>query len=108
GRPPHPAARFSDSPPETGCRPAVDVQFRSAAAPCGDRSLALVLTGMGQDGARGALALRRAGSRVLVQDQDSSVVWGMPGTTVEMGAADEVHPLSTLGDAVRRHLGMGD
>ena len=104
----HLVCGLSDSPPENGCRPAVDVLFRSAAATCGDRSLALVLTGMGQDGARGALALRRAGSRVLVQDQDSSVVWGMPGTTVEMGAADEVHPLSTLGDAVRRHLGMGD
>jgi two-component system chemotaxis response regulator CheB len=99
---------LSDAPPENGCRPAVDVLFRSAAAACGDRALALVLTGMGQDGARGALALRRAGGRVLVQDQESSVVWGMPGTTVEMGAADEVLSLCQMGDTVRRHLGMGD
>ncbi|MFN9371358.1 MAG: chemotaxis-specific protein-glutamate methyltransferase CheB [Planctomycetaceae bacterium] len=104
----HLVCGLSDSPPENGCRPAVDVLFRSAAAACGDRALALVLTGMGQDGARGALALRRAGSRVLVQDQESSVVWGMPGTTVEMGAADEVLSLVQLGDAVRRLLGMGD
>jgi two-component system chemotaxis response regulator CheB len=108
GSGPHLVCGLSDSPPENGCRPAVDVLFRSAAAACGDRALAVVLTGMGQDGARGALALRRAGSRVLVQDQESSVVWGMPGTTVEMGAADEVHSLAQLGDTVRRHLGMGD
>jgi len=104
----HLVCGLSDSPPENGCRPAVAVLFRSAAAACGDRALAIVLTGMGQDGARGALSLRRAGSRVLVQDQESSVVWGMPGTTVEMGAADEVHSLAAMGDAVRRHLGMGD
>jgi two-component system chemotaxis response regulator CheB len=104
----HLVCGLSDAPPENGCRPAVDVLFRSAAAACGDRALALVLTGMGQDGARGALALRRAGGRVLVQDQESSVVWGMPGTTVEMGAADEVLSLCQMGDTVRRHLGMGD
>jgi two-component system chemotaxis response regulator CheB len=108
GNGPHLVCGLSDSPPENGCRPAVDVLFRSAAAACGDRALALVLTGMGQDGARGALALRRAGARVLVQDQDTSVVWGMPGTTVEMGAADEVLALSQMGDTVRRLLGMGD
>lgn len=104
----HLVCGLSDAPPENGCRPAVDVLFRSAAAACGDRALAVVLTGMGQDGARGALALRRAGSRVLVQDQETSVVWGMPGTTVEMGAADEVLPLADLGNTVRRSLGMGD
>jgi two-component system chemotaxis response regulator CheB len=70
--------------------------------------LAVVLTGMGTDGAQGAVAIKRAGGRVVVQDEGSSVVWGMPGSTVAAGAADEVLPLAEIGNALRRHLGIGD
>lgn len=99
---------LSDAPPENGCRPAVDVLFRSAALAYADKVLALVLTGMGSDGAKGALVLKRAGARILVQDEGSSVVWGMPGSTVALKAADEILSLPELVVSLRRHLGMGD
>jgi two-component system chemotaxis response regulator CheB len=99
---------LSDSPPENGCRPAADVLFRSAAAAYSGEVLAVVLTGMGSDGAKGAVALKQAGAHVVVQDEATSVVWGMPGSTVAAGAADEVLPLDEIGPAVRRHLELGD
>lgn len=82
--------------PENFCRPAVDVLFRSAAALWGGRAVAVVLTGMGADGREGVRPLRAAGARVLVQDQETSVVWGMPGAVAEAGLADEVLPLDDL------------
>lgn len=69
-------------PAENSCRPAVDVLFRSVAEVYGDRTLALVLTGMGQDGLRGAEAISARGGRIVAQDEASSVVWGMPGAVV--------------------------
>jgi two-component system chemotaxis response regulator CheB len=87
---------LADTPPEHFCRPAVDPMLRSVAAVFGGRAAAAVLTGMGQDGAAGAVALDGAGGLVIAQDQASSVVWGMPGTTVERGAAREVLALPDL------------
>jgi two-component system chemotaxis response regulator CheB len=81
-----------DGPPEHSCRPAVDVLFRSVAATYGGAVLAIVLTGMGSDGARGCVAVRERKGRVVVQDEASSVVWGMPGSVVQAGAADKVLP----------------
>lgn len=95
---------LSDSPPECGCRPAADVLFRSAAAAYSGQVLAVVLTGMGRDGTAGAKVLRRAGGHVLVQDEESSTVWGMPGSIVEAGLADEIHPLKSLGSAILNRL----
>jgi two-component system chemotaxis response regulator CheB len=89
--------RLEHGPEENGCRPAVDPLFRSAARAYGTGTLALVLTGMGQDGVVGARAVHDAGGRVLVQDEASSVVWGMPGTIARAGLADAVLPLSLLG-----------
>ena len=89
--------RLDHGPEENGCRPAVDPLFRSAARVFGAGTLALVLTGMGQDGAAGARAVHTAGGRVLVQDEASSVVWGMPGAIARAGLADRVLPLSQLG-----------
>ncbi len=88
--------RLTDDPPENSCRPAVDVLFRSAARTVGGGCLALMLTGMGQDGARGAETLVREGGRLLAQDEESSVVWGMPGAVVQAGLASEVLPLDAI------------
>jgi two-component system, chemotaxis family, protein-glutamate methylesterase/glutaminase len=85
-----------DTPPENFCRPAVDVLFRSAAAVYGPRVLALVMTGMGHDGAAGSHAVALRSGRVLVQDRASSVVWGMPGAVVEAGLASEVLALDEI------------
>ena len=96
-----------DTPPENGCRPAADVLFRSAAVAYSGQVLALVLTGMGSDGASGAAVLKRAGAYVIAQDEASSIVWGMPGSTVAAGAADEVLPLEEIGPALLSLLGVG-
>jgi two-component system chemotaxis response regulator CheB len=92
--------RLHDGPPECFCRPAVDVLFRSVAAAYKGAALGLVLTGMGQDGKRGTEVLRDGGSRVLVQDEATSVVWGMPGAIATAGLADAVLPLDQIGSAV--------
>jgi two-component system chemotaxis response regulator CheB len=96
----------NQEPRQNGCRPAVDVLFRSAAAVFGDRVLACVLTGMGQDGLRGSERLRAAGAEIVVQDDATSVVWGMPGAVATAGLADRILPLpqiaADLTDALRR------
>lgn len=84
-------------PRENFCRPSVDVLFRSIADVYGGRTLAVILTGMGQDGLRGCEALRAQGARVYVQDEASSVVWGMPGFVARAGLADKVLPLQQIG-----------
>lgn len=88
--------RTNEEPPENSCRPAVDVLFRSVAATFGPHALGVVMTGMGYDGRRGARDLVDAGSRVIVQDEASSVVWGMPGAVAAAGLAERVLPLSGL------------
>lgn len=93
----HVCTRLTDAPPENSCRPAVDVLFRSVAAVYGAGALAAVLTGMGHDGRAGAQALRGAGAEIVAQDEDSSVVWGMPGAVVAAGLAHRVLPLSGIG-----------
>ena len=90
------------APEEHYCRPSVSVLLRSVAEVCGRASVGVVMTGMGADGADGALAMRRAGAPVLVQDRASSVVWGMPGAVVEAGAASEVLPRNELAAGVLR------
>jgi two-component system chemotaxis response regulator CheB len=92
--------RLHDGPPECFCRPAVDVLFRSVAAAYKGAALGLVLTGMGQDGKRGSEVLRDVGARVVVQDEATSVVWGMPGAIASAGLADAVLPLDQIGSAV--------
>ena len=82
--------------PENWVRPAVDVLFRSVAEVFTDRALAVVLTGMGQDGIRGAERLRLAGAQIVVQDAETSVVWGMPGAVANAGLADRVLPLGEV------------
>ncbi len=93
-----------EGPPENSCRPAVDVLFRSVAQVFGDRALAVVLTGMGQDGLRGSECIREAGGQVLAQDEASSVVWGMPGAVCQAGLAAKVLPLSGLAMEINRRV----
>ena len=103
------AARLAinHEPPENSCRPSVDVLFRSVAAAFGAGTLAVIMTGMGQDGLRGCEAIREAGGQVLAQDEASSVVWGMPGAVARAGLADEVLPADQLAAAVRRRVRAG-
>ena len=90
-------------PHENSCRPAVDVLFRSSSAAFGSGLLSVVLTGMGQDGLRGAEEVRRRHGQVIVQDRATSVVWGMPGFVAEAGLADRVVPLNEIAaEIVRR------
>jgi len=85
-------------------RPAVDNLFFSLAAQAGRNVVAALLTGMGKDGAEGLLALRNAGAYTIAQDEESCVVFGMPGEAVRIGAADAVLPLSQIADQALRHV----
>jgi two-component system chemotaxis response regulator CheB len=94
-------------PPENSCRPAVDVLFRSVAQVYGPKALAVVMTGMGQDGLRGSEHIREAGGRVLAQDEATSVVWGMPGAVSQAGLAEKVLPLPELALEIDRRVHAG-
>ena len=95
-----PFLRLTADPPENHCRPAADVMLRSVAAVYGNTALAVVLTGMGEDGRRGCEVLHARGGRVIAQDEASSVVWGMPGAVVSAGLADHVLPLGQIAGKV--------
>ena len=95
---------LDDGPPENSCRPAVDVLFRSAAAAAPGGVLAAVLTGMGQDGLLGAEVICASGGTVLVQDEDTSVVWGMPGYVARAGLAAAIVPLAGIADELSVRL----
>ena len=90
--------------PENSCRPAVDVLLRSLAQCYGPNSLSVILTGMGQDGLRGCELVHAAGGQILVQDEGTSVVWGMPGCVARAGLADRVLPLSLIANEILRRV----
>jgi two-component system, chemotaxis family, protein-glutamate methylesterase/glutaminase len=90
---------------ENHCRPAVDVLFRSVARLYGTGVLAVVLTGMGSDGANGCRLIREQGGSVLAQDEASSTVWGMPGAVVNAGLAHKVLPLDAIAPEILRIAG---
>lgn len=91
------AIRLTNEPVTSGCMPSVDPMFASMAAVFGPRMLAVVLSGMGRDGADGARLVHQAGGCVVVQDQASSVIWGMPGAVAESGSAHAVMPPEAIG-----------
>ncbi len=95
---------LNQGPPEHSCRPAVDVLFRSVAAACRADVLGVVMTGMGSDGVLGAQHIREAGGEVIIQDEASSVVWGMPGLVYAAGQADAVYPLDQLAPEIARRV----
>ncbi len=84
----------------------MDVLFRSVAQSYGANVLAVVLTGMGADGTRGSADIREAGGEVIVQDEASSVVWGMPGSVVAARLSDRIYPLDGIGPEVVRRVSM--
>ncbi len=96
------STQLTDAPPENSCKPAADVLFRSAAKACGNLVLGIVLTGMGRDGCAGSKSIREAGGNVIVQDEPSSVVWGMPGAVVESNLANKVLPLNEIAPEIIR------
>lgn len=97
----------NQEPPENSCRPAVDVLFRSVAETFGPRTLAVIMTGMGQDGLLGCERIKEAGGQIIVQDEASSVVWGMPGFVARAGLAEKVLPLPQLGAEIVKRLKEG-
>ena len=95
---------LNDLPPENGCRPSVDVFFRSVGSIYPQSVVAIVLTGMGTDGAKGLAPLKRNGAYVIAQDEATSVVWGMPGAAVATNLVDEILPVDRIGPAVVKLL----
>jgi two-component system chemotaxis response regulator CheB len=96
----HYVAEVLDGPPVSRHRPSVDVLFRSAAQAAGPNAVGVILTGMGDDGARGLLEMREAGAHTVAQDEASCVVFGMPKEAIAAGAACEVLPLQRIAAAV--------
>ncbi len=100
-----PFIRLQQTPPEHFCRPAADPMLRSVAALYGPSTLAVVLTGMGEDGRLGCQEVRARGGQVLVQDEASSVVWGMPGAVANAGLAHSVLPVQAIAGAILSRCG---
>jgi two-component system chemotaxis response regulator CheB len=92
--------RLDSKPDNTLHKPAVDVLFESAAMACGNKSLAFVLTGMGKDGALGAKAIQKAGGRVVVESEETSVVFGMPKAVMDIIKVDGISPLHQVADCM--------
>ena len=95
-----------DGPLVNSCRPSVDVLFHSVADCFNSSTLAVVLTGMGQDGLEGCRSIVSVGGRIVVQDQSTSVVWGMPGNVANQGLAEAVLPCSDIGPEIVRRVGF--
>ena len=96
--------RLNQDPPVNFCRPAVDPMLQSAATLYGAKALTVILTGMGSDGREGVRALNKLGGYTIVQDQPSSVVWGMPGAVAEAGLANTIKPLEQVAPAILQAL----
>jgi len=92
-----PVIRLNQNDPENFCRPSVDPMLRSVVDVYGRRVLAVIMTGMGQDGMEGVRQVVEKGGRVIIQDKESSVVWGMPGAVAKEGLHEAMYPLDRLG-----------
>jgi two-component system chemotaxis response regulator CheB len=100
------SAQLSQSAPENFCRPSVDPMLRSAAAATDGRVLTVILTGMGSDGMEGTRGIVDKGGAALVQDEATSVVWGMPGAVAKAGLAHAILPLDQIGPRILTMLGV--
>lgn len=103
----HPRIQLIDTPSMHGVRPAADPLFTSVASAFGPRAVGVVLTGMGSDGAQGLKEIHAGGGDTIVQDEGSSVVWGMPGSAARLGAADRIVPLTRVAAEIRRTMREG-
>jgi two-component system chemotaxis response regulator CheB len=92
--------RLSDEAPLNRHRPSVDVLFRSVAEQVGQNAVGVILTGMGADGARGLRLMRDRGALTIAQDEKSSVVWGMPGASVALGAVERILPIDQIAEGL--------
>lgn len=97
--------KLSDELPVNRHKPSVDVLFRSVAENVGPNAIGLIMTGMGKDGASGLRELKETGALTIAQDEASSVVWGMPGAAVNLGAVGEVLALDKIVAKIRSHFG---
>ena len=95
---------LTDAPPIRGHRPSADRLMESAAQVYGRRAIGVLLTGMGSDGAEGLKKLRDAGGRTIVQDEATSLVFGMPREAILKGAAEIVSPLEKIADEIVRAI----
>jgi len=102
-----PVVRLNQEAQENSCRPAVDVLFRSVVETYGPNVLGVVMTGMGQDGMLGCKRICETGGQVIVQDESSSVVWGMPGAVAKAGLADAIFPLDRIGAEIVKRVRNG-
>ena len=93
--------RLTQDPPENFCRPAVDPMLRSIVAAYGKNVLTVILTGMGADGCKGAQKVVNAGGRVMAQDEETSVVWGMPGAVANAGLCSDILPVKEIGNKIK-------
>ena len=96
---------LSDAPPVLSVKPSANIMFSSVLDEFGGNVLGVVLTGMGRDGADGALALHEKGARIIAESQETCVVYGMPRAAVELGAVDELLPLPEIPGALVRNVG---
>jgi len=96
--------RLNDGPPVNRHKPSVDVLFRSVAQNVGSNAISVLLTGMGDDGARGMQEMKEAGAPTIAQDEKSSVVWGMPGEAVKLGCVDSVLSLTKIPGHIQQRL----
>ena len=91
---------INDQLPENRYKPSVDILFRSGATVYGGNTIAVILTGMGTDGTQGAVSLKQTGAVVIAQDEETSVVWGMPGNASMSGCVDKILPLNDISPAI--------
>lgn len=103
-----PVVQLTDDPPENSCRPSVDYLFRSVASHYGAESLGVVMTGMGNDGTLGCRLLKRRGATIMVQDEPTCVVYGMPKAVVDEGVADTIAPLGKIADNIVQLVRQGE
>ena len=94
--------KLDDGPPVGGFKPSCDLMLKSAAQSFGAKAIGVVLTGMGSDGAQGLKDIRSAGGHTIAQDKETSVVFGMPGRAVALGAAEVVLPLDRIAEQLVR------
>jgi two-component system, chemotaxis family, protein-glutamate methylesterase/glutaminase len=96
---------MTDDPPENHCKPSVDYLFRSVAHLYAHRALGVIMTGMGADGVQGLRLMKQQGAKILAQDAESCVVFGMPMEAIKAGVVDAVVPLGQLAAAIIQHVG---